>query len=407
MEQEIRQAVRDYLEVHKETEEALVSYRPCDERNSLCVALGSCQYPAGIFDGELAYRSWELLNKRLAESGSEMKPDMLLLMGDQIYADATAGLFDPESAQERYEWPYRKLYTNRHVRNVLRQLPVYTMLDDHEIDDNWQPLVRPGEDIDARMATQANLVQHRKSRGINAYLKYQRGINPEVWRNQKSHKKKLWYDFEHNDFPFFMMDTRTDRSSRCAATIDDKNTTLISEDQLGDFEEWLDKHDSDKPKFVISASILFPRHMAASADFPASALHADGWDGYPQSLRKIVRIVADRGCSNLVFLSGDEHLSCDATISISVDGKPACKIRSIHCSGLYAPLPFANSRPEDLIANEHWSFEADGRKYSCKIKTDFCEDIQGFGILHGKGAAEDLVFSSITTTPDNNGGEIQ
>jgi choline dehydrogenase-like flavoprotein/pimeloyl-ACP methyl ester carboxylesterase len=380
VEQEIRQAVRDYLEVHKETEEALVSYRPCDERNSLCVALGSCQYPAGIFDGELAYRSWELLNKRLAESGSEMKPDMLLLMGDQIYADATAGLFDPESAQERYEWPYRKLYTNRHVRNVLRQLPVYTMLDDHEIDDNWQPLVRPGEDIDARMATQANLVQHRKSRGVNAYLKYQRGINPEVWRNQKSHKKKLWYDFEHNDFPFFMMDTRTDRSSRCAATIDDKNTTLISEDQLRDFEEWLDKHDSDKPKFVISASILFPRHMAASADFPASALHADGWDGYPQSLRQIVQIVAEKQCRNLVFLSGDEHLSCDATVTIEKDGKDPVVIHSIHRSGLYAPLPFANSRPEDLVFDETWHEE--NSKFSCSIQTRIRNDVMGFGQLH-------------------------
>jgi cholesterol oxidase len=377
---EIRQAVREYLAVHKEPEEALVSYRPCDERDSLCVALGSCQYPAGIFDSELAYRSWESLKERLSTNRPEPKPDMLLLMGDQVYVDATAGLFDPESAQERYEWPYRKLYTNRHVRNVLRQLPVYCMLDDHEIDDNWQPLVRPGEDIDTDTAARANANQHRKSRGINAYLKYQRGIDPEAWRGQTPDKKKLWYCFEQNDFPFFMMDTRTDRSSRSAATIDDVETMLISDRQLDDFEIWLDECDTDRPKFVVSPSILFPRHMAASADYPASALHADGWDGYPRSLREIVQIVAEKQCKNLVFLSGDEHLSCDASIKIEVDGKDPVVIHSIHRSGLYAPLPFANSRPEDLVLNETWSDEE--RKFSCSIHTRIRNDISGFGQLH-------------------------
>jgi phosphodiesterase/alkaline phosphatase D-like protein len=332
---------------------------------------------------------------------------MLLLMGDQVYVDATAGLFDPESVDERYEWPYKKLYSNRHVKNVLRQLPVYCMLDDHEIDDNWQPLLRSGEDVDASMAARTNTNQHRKSHGVNSYLKYQRGIDPRVWRNQAPGKKKLWYCFEHNHFRFFMMDTRTDRTSRCAATIDDEETMLISDQQFDDFEIWLDDNDSVKPRFVVSPSILFPRHMAASADYPASAIHADGWDGYPQSLKKIVQMVADKRCSNLVFLSGDEHLSCKATISIDVDGEPACKILSIHCSGLYAPLPFANSRPEDLIEQETWSFKADGRTYSCKIKTDFFEDIHGFGILHGTGPAENLVFSSITTTPENTGGDIK
>ena len=406
----IQQVIAHALDPMQKPEEALIPLKRGEitrETDELRIAFGSCQYPAGIFDSELAYRSWKSLDEALSVNSTSPKPDMLLLMGDQVYVDATAGLFDPESVDERYEWPYKKLYSNRHVKNVLRQLPVYCMLDDHEIDDNWQPLLRSGEDVDASMAARTNTNQHRKSRGVNSYLKYQRGIDPRVWRNQAPGKKKLWYCFEHNHFRFFMMDTRTDRTSRGAATIDDEETMLISDQQFDDFEIWLDDNDSVKPRFVVSPSILFPRHMAASADYPASAIHADGWDGYPQSLKKIVQMVADKGCSNLVFLSGDEHLSCKATISIEVDGEPACKILSIHCSGLYAPLPFANSRPEDLIEQETWSFKADGRTYSCKIKTDFFEDIHGFGILHGTGPAENLVFSSITTTPENTGGDIK
>ena len=92
--------------------------------------------------------------------------------------------------------------------------------------------------------------------------------------------------------------------------------------------------------------------------------------------------VVIRYAVNLVFLSGDEHLSCKASIEISVDGQVACEISSIHCSGLYAPLPFANSRPEDLVSEETWRFQAAGREYCCRINTEFYEDIQGFGILH-------------------------
>jgi cholesterol oxidase len=327
-------------------------------------------------------------------------------MGDQVYVDATAGLFDPESFDERYEWPYKKLYSNRHVRKVLRQLPLYCMLDDHEIDNNWGPL-DPGHE-----PSRIERNQRQKKLGVDAFLTYQRGIDPVARRKSHNEKMPLWYHFEQNGFRFFMMDTRTDRSPRSAATIDDKETTLISENQFTDFTKWLDDYiewlkesGSKKPAFVISPSILFPRHQVASGDLPASALNADGWDGYPQSLREVVRSVADRGCSNLVFLSGDEHLSCDATISIAIDGQDACKIRSIHCSGLYAPLPFANSSPEDLIAQEIWSFKENGKEYSCTIETVFREDVRGFGSLSGTGPAENLLFAPIMTTPVIKGGK--
>ena len=153
------------------------------------------------------------------------------------------------------------------------------------------------------------------------------------------------------------------------------------EEVRAEVEAWLDETDSDRRRFVVSPSILFPRHMAASADYPASALHADGWDGYPHSLREIVQIVAEKQCKNLVFLSGDEHLSCDATVSIVMDGKDPVVIHSIHRSGLYAPLPFANSRPEDLILNETWPSEVEAYGFSCTIQTRIRNDVSGFGEL--------------------------
>ena len=95
-----------------------------------------------------------------------------------------------------------------------------------------------------------------------------------------------------------------------------------------------------------------------------------------------MKIVAEKQCRNLVFLSGDEHLSCDATVSIQAEGKDPVELHSIHRSGLYAPLPFANSRPEDLVLNETWSPMDDDRCFSCTIQTRIRNDVRGFGELH-------------------------
>ncbi|MEJ2330819.1 MAG: alkaline phosphatase D family protein, partial [Gammaproteobacteria bacterium] len=233
----IRDGVMSFLETSKKTQlwkDALITWQPSSDNEEISIAFGSCQYPAGLMDGELAYRSWKSLGIALSEKRETPKADMLLLMGDQVYVDATAGLFDPQSVDERYQWPYKKLYSNRHVRKVLRQLPIYCMLDDHEIDNNWGPLDTSHE------TSRIECNDRLKDMGVDAFLTYQRGIDPVTWRTSHNGKTPLWYDFEHNGFRFFMMDTRTNRSPRCAATIDDKETTLISEEQLADFTEWLD-----------------------------------------------------------------------------------------------------------------------------------------------------------------------
>ncbi|MGD8236242.1 MAG: hypothetical protein PVJ65_08825, partial [Chromatiales bacterium] len=77
----------------------------------------------------------------------------------------------------------------------------------------------------------------------------------------------------------------------------------------------------------------------------------------------------------------DEHLSCDATITIQREGMEPVVIHSIHCSGLYAPLPFANSRPEELVLNETWLPEGDDSGFSCTIQTRIRNDVRGFGEL--------------------------
>ena len=112
----------------------------------LCFAAGSCQYPAGPLDRTLAGDSYERLHT-LLEKDKAISPEFVVLSGDQVYVDPTNGLMDPSlKDDEEYALPYEKFLRAPAVRRVLKRLPVYAMLDDHEIENNWEPGVRDGSD---------------------------------------------------------------------------------------------------------------------------------------------------------------------------------------------------------------------------------------------------------------------
>jgi PhoD-like phosphatase len=80
---------------------------------------------------------------------------------------------------------------------------------------------------------------------------------------------------------------------------------------------------------------------------------SDAWEGYPSQIQELFEFIVDNNIDNIVFLSGDEHLSCAATATLSKRGKLPRKIASVHASGLYAPFPFANSEKEDFVDGLH------------------------------------------------------
>ncbi|MDH3469574.1 MAG: hypothetical protein OES26_27425, partial [Gammaproteobacteria bacterium] len=121
--------------------------------------LSSCQYPAGFLDGSLAYQGYAdtlrridptaIVSGGLGNDGAGIVPRFAILTGDQIYADASAGLFDPSVKRGRFELPYHMWLRFPRVRGVLRQFPSFMVLDDHEIIDNWEPV--PGDIANRRL----------------------------------------------------------------------------------------------------------------------------------------------------------------------------------------------------------------------------------------------------------------
>jgi len=341
----------------------------------LTFALGSCQYPAGMLDKEVAYNSYQQLNQRL-DSNEKSRPSFVALVGDQIYADATAGFLDPSTKFDQFVLPYYRLYENQHVRSVLRKVPLYAMLDDHELSDNWEPVINN--------PTRQTELNETLSVGVKSFLKYQRGqiTTPNTDATGKEHEQ-LWYSFKQNDYHFFMCDTRTERSARTAESILAPQTTIMSPTQDAAINDWLAGTSKDKAKFILSSSMFLPRHRLnhASTNSAASCIRSDGWDGYPVSLFKILAMVVDNDVEHLVFLSGDEHIGCYAEIEIHnlSTGKSAYAV-SAHCPGLYTPFPFANARVDDFEGQldnasgqsiSQFEFQQDGSKYQCQVRADF------------------------------------
>jgi len=323
--------------------------------NGTRFALGSCQYQAGFLDGPTAYRSYRELGERLLSE--EARPRFVVLTGDQVYVDATAGLFDPSQSDGRFDLPYHRWLRSRSTRNVLRQIHSYMLLDDHEIEDNWEfP-----DDTDDR------------DKGIESYMKYQ--------RDKKDLPAQRFFPFLFDGFRFFMLDSRTQRQGRKLDNI--RTASLIDQAELDDtpdkqpqmkaLKDWLDDTEESMPNFIVSPSMLVPRHRrAARWGDPASALHSDGWDGYPGCLEKLLSLVAENNAQNIVFLSGDEHLGCIATITIrKLDGggevvsEKTCY--SIHTSGTYTPYPFANSIPEDWLPETGTAFTVNNIDYDYTV----------------------------------------
>ncbi|KPK04212.1 MAG: hypothetical protein AMJ64_14180 [Betaproteobacteria bacterium SG8_39] len=312
-------------------------------QDAIDFALASCRYPSMMIDRTQADAMFGRL-RELLDDANDTAPSLLLLAGDQIYADATAGLFDPKSRRERFYDAYHEAWTAPHAREVLRRLPTYMSLDDHEAEDDWHPEEFGPVDSDASRRVPNQMHEW----ALQAFREHQLAHSP--WKTyvageSKRHSKDLarpgfWYRFDAAGFPFFVCDTRSTRVGR---------TTIMSAALHSALEEWLDAQQREvgnRPKFVVSPSVVVPFLKDASRR-SAYSRRSDGWQGFPQSLQRLFAFIADRGVQNVVFLSGDPH--CAMTSRLEIDGANGpLQALCVIGSPMYAPFPFANSSPDDF-----------------------------------------------------------
>lgn len=312
---------------------------------SLCFALGSCRYAANVADREAADASFGRLRERLEGSDLKPVPQMLILAGDAIYADATYGIFDPTLGVERYDQRYLEAWTAPNAREVLRRLPLMPMLDDHELEENYdgvRPPLRRSEAVEA---------------GLEAFESFQLRLTPafpdpaQPWPDSRRYS----YRARASRFGFFIMDTRTERQrGRGTGSLD---AAIVSRAQMDDVKQWLSGFSAtpDEPKFIVSPSVVAPWSRETRGRL-AYSLRSDAWDGFPASLYELLGFIARERIRNVVFLSGDFHRSLFCEMQLQLGSQEAVPAYSIVSSGLYSPYPFANTAMAHLESEFHGAF---------------------------------------------------
>jgi PhoD-like phosphatase len=355
------------------------SHTSTHERRDVTFAVASCQFPSDFLD----HMPWDEHAARGPADGSLLhlsdllgkgdSPTLLLLAGDQIYVDSTAGLFDPKVKDDVFRLPYERRGQSRGIMAVMQRLDlrVESILDDHEIRDNWEPNDPP----------------NRVADGKEAYFIFQRALR------KTPPSARVWRNFNHEGIPFFLGDTRTERQGRTA--LNWRRARIMSSEQCQTLLSWITAtNNAGFPKFVLTASAFLPRNLDVARD-SACALHSDAWDGYPRSQHALLKFACDNEVKGLVFLSGDEHICSFTKATVTcMRTKRSAVLHSIHSSGLYAPYPFANAKPEDFPSTDNFMFPHPQRgPYHCAVETYFADERDGFAL--------------VTARPENQDWELQ
>lgn len=199
--------------------------------------------------------SWGLL---LAEN-----PDLHITVGDTHYADTT----DP-TVQLRHHVAYRR---EKEFANVLRNVPIYAIWDDHDYGPNNSDGTAKGKEFSLAGWKQA-------------------------WANPKlgtADTPGAFFKFSRGDVDFFVVDSRYHRSPN--EDQDDEKKRMLGDAQF----EWLInglKNSKARFKMIISGSTLHHSKV-------------DGWRIYTFSRHRLFDAIKENEISGAMYVSGDIHQS--------------------------------------------------------------------------------------------------
>jgi len=330
--------------------ESLASFTTFPEKagGDLSFIFGSCRYPGLIAS---AKKADQIFGSILQQFQGKDAPQFLLMVGDQIYADKlNAFVLGKADTPSEFHERYITAFTSPNMRSLLRQTPCYMILDDHEIEDNW---------VSMRALFQT---------AISAYMSYQWVHSPRNYEKNREISSndgtQLFYSFNCSGYPFFVMDSRTQRIR------DDDDDTLDNNHLLGlpskskqypgqidALCDWLVKQQQvfgDRPKFLVSPSVFTPNDADTAGDSDRALRKkqgSDSWPAFPETRRQILHTLVDNSVNNVVFISGDVHCSSTAEMSFihQKDGPLPIRAFSITSSAFYWPWPFADGDPNTFV----------------------------------------------------------
>lgn len=312
----------------------------------IALALGSCRFDGTPFESALADQAFKTLLTQHAQLQTLQSPlhqresrplDLLMMLGDQIYADVTAALTEPGSSASRYDQAYRATLIQHGddaashrtaLGELLARVPCLQAVDDHEFRNDYD-----GKALQDKAAAELRLAR----RAMHRYQLLGMGAGVD----------RRWYEYRVGAIPMFMMDTRYERQAPTSTS----GGRLIGPQQRQSLLNWLSRHQHcTAPLIIASGSVLAPIPKAAH-DHPDTYQKTDGWTAFSDDTRAILHAISQHRGGPVLLLAGDHHChSVSDVIFTDAQGQrlPLTCV-SIVSSGFYAPLPFANFKRDDLL----------------------------------------------------------
>ncbi len=300
----------------------------------------SCRYPGAGIDGRRVDASIQ---------AACAHPEPLafgLLLGDQIYADATGGLADPHSPTQRYIERYQQAFRRAHpetgepprLGDLLARLPVYMTPDDHEFADNFPngapivktraPQVPPEQLASTFVARQAQ----------RAYQQFQAQHDPT----------RPVVGFSAGPLRALVIDTRSERACRPypgppGGIFSARTRRLI--------ERWLNAPQAAHHlNLIATGSVALPTQRP-NAD-PANPGDPDDLSWAPADrqwlLDTLARAHHRHPTLRFMLISGDYHIS--TLLRVDIGGQPVGA--AVVVPPLHAPMPYMDVWPEALWLDE-------------------------------------------------------
>jgi len=229
--------------------------------------------------------------KHLARWLPELQPYFMLFLGDFIYVDVP---HRQGNDAETYRREYRQVYSSPSWPAVSQNLPWIHVIDDHEIQNDWNSNMT-GVAVPA----------------YDAFTHYNAAPNPPPHR-----KGVTYFSFTQGPAEFFLLDTRRYRSP-VSKDASDPSKTMLGAQQLSDLLDWIQKA---PPKGVHWKFIVTGTPFTKNWQFGSE----DTWGGHLYERRRILEAAWDFSSTHdvgVVVLSGDRHEFAATSFPPPKDGK--------------------------------------------------------------------------------------
>ncbi|KIH95039.1 alkaline phosphatase D [Sporothrix brasiliensis 5110] len=226
--------------------------------------------------------------RHLARVLPSLGAQFMLFLGDFVYVDTPR--WWGKSVSD-YRQKYRQVYASPDWNPIAQNLSWIHVLDDHEIANDW----------DKRETG----IYHA---AVDPYHHYHTAANPPLARQagaggllRGARAGATYFEFSQGPASFFMLDTRSYRSSN-SMPFDSANKTMLGADQLADFLAFLRRPEPRGIKWkIVASSVPFTKNWRINT--------RDTWGGFLVERQIILEAMWDAGLQGVgvVILSGDRH----------------------------------------------------------------------------------------------------